>query len=103
MRVNYRFVTWGILGEYLGNTWGILLGVVNISDPLVSIFVSTSEFLVERWKPRHAQEEKFQFEEKLHKTKLELQTQLQASQIKGSEQPLTPKRRVTVKPSSLNW
>ena len=35
-----------------------------------------------------AQEEKFQFEEKLHKTKLELQTQLQASQIKDSEQPL---------------
>ena len=35
-----------------------------------------------------AQEEKFQFEEKLHKTKLELQNQLQASQLKGSEQSL---------------
>ena len=51
---------------------------------------SVREWLDERKKEADvlAQEENFQFEEKLHKTKLELQTQLQASQIKDSEQPL---------------
>ena len=51
---------------------------------------SVREWLDERKKQAdvHAQEEKLQFEEKLHKTKLDLQTQLQASQIEGSQQPL---------------
>ena len=51
---------------------------------------SIREWLDERKKQAdvHAQEEKFQFEEKLHKTKLELQNQLQVLQIKGNKQPL---------------
>ena len=51
---------------------------------------SVREWLDERKKEAdvHAQKEKFQVEEKLHKTKLELQNQLQASQIKSSEQLL---------------
>lgn len=68
---------------------------------------SVHEWLDERKKQAdiHAQEEKFQSEEKLHKTKLELQTQLQVSQMKGTEQPLhiqTPSDS-TVKPSSPDW
>ena len=51
---------------------------------------SVRKWLDERKKEAgvHAQEEKFQFEEKLLKTKFELQNQLQASEIKSSEQPL---------------
>ena len=53
---------------------------------------SVREWLDERKKQAdvHAQEEKLQFEEKLHKTKLDLQSQLQAAQIEGSQQPLHP-------------